>query len=172
MSATSNPGHHDPVTRYVAERDLRGALGTRLLRWLLDHDADEFSITVMALQDTQAPFADAFEDELGPFERPPALRRVPFTDGQRVVERRARLWTLDAESLQRLMSFRGENVFHCEPGPDGWLEDLVIYRRGEIVLALASDHREGVLRLTQDEHAGVATLGIASRSCGEWLGTG
>ena len=60
---------------------LRGEPGVRLIRYLLAHGADELSITVMALQDTQAPFADAFEDELGPYERPAAMRRVVGSAG-------------------------------------------------------------------------------------------
>ena len=63
-----------PEVRYVTERGLRGDRGVRLLRCLLAHGADEFSIRVMALHDTPAPFVDAFEDELGPYER--ALARL------------------------------------------------------------------------------------------------
>ncbi|MEO7360596.1 MAG: hypothetical protein ABI120_09705, partial [Gemmatimonadaceae bacterium] len=59
-------------TRYVLENALDGAHSAELLRYLLAHGADEFSVTVMALQDTQAPFADAFEDELDPHARPMA----------------------------------------------------------------------------------------------------
>ncbi|MEP6834126.1 MAG: hypothetical protein ABJB74_12060 [Gemmatimonas sp.] len=36
--------------RYVFERSLRDERGPRLLRYLLEHGADEFSITVMALE--------------------------------------------------------------------------------------------------------------------------
>ncbi|HEY9425555.1 MAG TPA: hypothetical protein VIR34_00260, partial [Gemmatimonadaceae bacterium] len=62
--------------RYVFEHGLRGERGPRLLRYLLQRGADEFSITVAALQDTPAPFADAFEDELARYERAAARRRV------------------------------------------------------------------------------------------------
>lgn len=156
--------------RYVTERGLRGDHGPRLLRFLLERGADELSITIMALRDTPAPFVDAFEDELGPYERPAALRRV-VTDAESMDRTRdVRLWTFDAGSLARLLSFVDDGLFHWPAGPDGWLEDLTIYRRGELALGLVSHEREGVLRLTRREHAEVAALGIPSEPTAERIG--
>jgi hypothetical protein len=148
--------------RYVSEDGLRGERAPRLLRYLLAHGADEFSITVMALQDTQAPFVDRFEDELAPFERPAAARRVLAAGHATGVTRRVRLWTLNEESLARLLSFIDTGLFHWPVGPDGWFENLTIYRRGELVLGLDSHEREGVLCLTHHEHADAAALDIPS----------
>ena len=125
---------HDMLeVRYVSEHGLRDERGPRLLRYLLEHDADEFSITVMALQETPAPFADAFEDELGPYERPAARRRVVNDARKDDLTRSVRLWTFNEKSLERLLSFLDTGIFHWPAGPDGWLEDLTIYRRGELV---------------------------------------
>lgn len=148
--------------RYMSESGLRGDRGSRLLRYLIDHGADEFSITVMALQDTPAPFADAFEDELGPYELSVASRRVVADAESTGATRPVRLWALDDASFPRLLSFLDDGLFHCPPGPDGWLEDLAVYRRGELVLGIVSHEREGVLRLTPREHADVAALDIPS----------
>ena len=149
--------------RYVTEDALRGDRGPRLLRYLLDNGANEFSITVMALQDTPAPFADAFEDELGLFEHEPALRRVVIPAGSTEVTRLIRLWEFNQTTCERVLSFVDDGLFHWPAGPDGWLEDLMIFRDGELVLGLLSSEREGVLRLTQEEHVAVAALGITSR---------
>jgi len=149
-------------TRYLVEHDLRGERGPRLLRYLLECGADEFSITVMAMHDTPAPFVDAFEDELEPFARPAATRHVLGTAKAVGGPRTVRLWTLDGVSLQRLLSFVDTGLFHWPAGPDGWFEDLLVYRRGELVMGLASGERAGVLCLTPQEHAVVAALGIAS----------
>jgi hypothetical protein len=146
--------------RYVFHAGLRGERGLQLLRYLLDQGADEFSIRVMALHDTAAPFADAFEDELGPFEHSVAARRVVADDGAHDRTRAVRLWSFTAESLARLSSFLDDDIVHCPPGPDGWLEDLTIYRRGELVLGLVSHEREGVLRLTAPELDAIAARGI------------
>ncbi|HET9066581.1 MAG TPA: hypothetical protein VFN22_12240 [Gemmatimonadales bacterium] len=148
--------------RHVTEHDLRGERGPQLLRYLLECGADEFSITVMAMQDTPAPFVDAFEDEFEPYARPAAVRRVIGTAETMGEARTVRLWTLDDASLTRLLSFVDTGLFHWPAGPDGWFEDLLVYRRGDLVLGLASDERAGLLCLTPQEHAAVAALGIAS----------
>jgi hypothetical protein len=156
--------------RYLTTRSLEGERGTRLLRHLLEHGADEFSISVMALQDTPAPFADAFEDELGPYERPAMRRRVISDADSLDPTRLVRLWSLNKESIERLLSFVDTDLFHWPPGPDGWLEDLILYRRGELVLGLVSHEREGVLRLTPNELAEVASMDIPFERTAEWIG--
>lgn len=105
--------------RYVLEHSLNCERAPRLLRYLLGHGADEFSIAVMTLQDTPAPFADAFEDELGPYERPTAFRRV-LTNAESVdMTRRIRLWALNETSLARLLSFMDTGLLQWPAGPDG-----------------------------------------------------
>lgn len=156
--------------RYVFERSLRGERGRRLLRYLLERGADEFSITVAALQDTPAPFADAFEDELARYERAAARRRVVSGADAHDPTRSVRLWTLDEESLEHLLSFVDRSLFHWPAGPDGWLEDLTVYRRGELLLGLVSHEQEGVLRLTPEELAEVAALDIPFETTAEWIG--
>ena len=155
--------------RYVSDRRLHGDRGPRLLRYLLERGADEFSVRVMTLQDLQAPFADAFEDELGPYERQMARRRALSGSTPADFVRPVRLWTLNEATVERLLSFLDEGLFHSPAGPDGWLEDLAIYRRGELVLGLLSHEREGVLRLSHEEHAQVAALGIPSGATAEWV---
>lgn len=156
--------------RYVTEQGLRGERGPRLLRYLLEHGADEFSITVMALQDTPAPFADAFEDELGQYERPIDVRRTSIESTPDGVLRPVRLWAFNEASLERLLGFVDNGLFHWPAGPDGWFEDLTIYRDGELVLGLVSHEREGVLRLTRGEHQQLAALDIPSERTAEGIG--
>jgi hypothetical protein len=155
--------------RYVFEHGLRGERGPRLLRYLLQRGADEFSITVAALQDTPAPFADAFEDELARYERAAARRRVISGADPQDLARSVRLWSFNEESLERLLSFVDRSLFHWPAGPDGWLEDLTVYRHGELVLGLVSHEREGVLRLTPRELAEVAALDIPFETTAEWI---
>ena len=141
-----------------------------LLRFLLEQSSDEFSIAVMALQDTPAPFADAFDDELEPYERPAARRRVIVDADHPDLTRSVRLWTFNEESLEKLLSFLDSGLFLSPAGPDGWLENLTLYRRGELVLGLVSHEKEGVLRLTRQELAEVAALGIPFEPTAEWIG--
>ena len=150
--------------RSASERSLGRARGAQLLRYVLERGSDEFTITVMALQDTPAPFADAFEDELGVFERDAAPREIVSEDMELGEVRSVRLWSFDEKSLARLLTFLDEGLFHSPAGPDGWLENLAVYRAGELVLGIISHHREGVLRLEPAEHARLAELGISSTS--------
>lgn len=167
---------HEPLDRevfelrYVVEHGLRGDRGPRLLRYLLAQGADEFAIVVMALQDTPAPFADAFEDELGPYERPAARRHVVTGAATHDLTRSVRLWTFNEASLTRLLTFLDEGLFRCPAGPDGWLEDLTLYRREELVLGLVSHEQEGVLRLARDELTDVAAMDIPFAPTAEWIG--
>ena len=154
-------------TRYLTEQGVPRERGAALLRYLLHRGADELSIVVMALQETQAPFADAFEDAMAPFERAVAPRRIPGAVEGQPMPSDIRLWTLDATSLERLLGFLDEGIFHCPAGPDGWLEDLRVYRAGELLLGIVSHEREAVLRLTPQEHADVRGLGITSERSSE-----
>lgn len=155
--------------RYLSEPDLRAPSGPALLRWLLAHGADELSITVMAFHGKPARIADEFEDVLGPFERPPALRRVLTARTPGELTREVRLWSFSAASLPLLLRFLPHGLFRWPPGPDGWLEDLTVYRAGELVLGVVTHEAEGVLRLMPDEHAAVALLGIRTSPEGEWI---
>ena len=155
------------VVRYVDRPGLHGDRAPRLLRYLLAKGADEFTITVLALQDTPGPFADAFEDELGPYELRGAERVVLTAADSSKSTRFVRLWSFDATSLERLLTFMDDGPFHSPPGPDGWLEDLTIYRRGELLFGVVSHEQESVLRLTSDEHRELEALGIPSRETSE-----
>lgn len=156
-------------TRYVFEQDVRGQRGPQLLRFLLERGADELSVRVMALEDTPAPFADAFEDELAPYQRPDGVRRALTARTPAELVRPVRLWAFNEASLARLLTFLDNGIFHCPAGPDGWLEDLTIYRQTELGLGIVSHEREGVLRLTPEEHAEVARRGIPSEETAEWI---
>lgn len=158
-----------PDVRYLLESSLHGEHGPSLLRWLLARGADEFSVRVMALQDTVAPRADAFEDALAPYEHPMAARRVLGADDDRSIQL-VRLWALTEASLTRLLAFFPHGLFRWPAGPDGWFEDLTVYRRGELVLGLVSHAGEGVLRLSGAEHLAVAALGVETSSEAEGIG--
>lgn len=148
--------------RHLSERTLDREDGARLLRYLLERGADEFTITVKALQETLAPFADAFEDEMAPFELPIESRPMPTAQLSEMSPRSVRRWSFNEESVARLLTFLDEGIFHVPAGPDGWLEDLGVFRRGELVLGVLSHERQGVLRLTPEEQREVAALEIPS----------
>jgi hypothetical protein len=109
------------------------------------------------------------EGELAPFERPMASRRVLGATPTSASVRPVRLWSFDEHSLPRLVSFLHDGLFHWPVGPDGWFEDLTVYRAGELVFGVVSHDREGTLRLTPEEHAELARLDIPSSPTAEWI---
>lgn len=147
-------------TRHLSPASVSPDATERLLRWLLAAGADELSVRVRALRDEPAALADAFEDALAPFALPnaprPVLADAEHADGTREV----RLWVLSDESITALAPFLTRGLFHHEAGPAGWLEDLTVYRAGELVLGVLTHEREGILRLTPGEHAEVAAIGV------------
>lgn len=152
--------------RRISPSGLTAEATPRLLAWLLAHGADEFSIAVMALRDGPGPVADAFEDALAPFELPMAPRQMPGTDAAAELTRDVRRWALTADSLAALLPFLSHGLLEPRVGPSGWLEDLAIRRRGELLLGVLTHEREAVLRLTPAEHAEVERLGVSSSGTG------
>ena len=153
-----------PVARHISPASVPPDATERLLRWLLAAGADELSVRVRALRDEPAAFADAFEDAMAPFALPNASRRVLADAAGADAEREVRLWTLSEASVAVLLPFVSRGLFHHDAGPAGWLEDLTVYRAGELVLGVVTHEQEGVLRLTPDEHAEVAAIGVLGAS--------
>jgi hypothetical protein len=156
--------------RYIFDWSAPAPTAEPMLRWLVAAGADEFTLDVMALVDTPAPIADAFEDALAPFALPLARRRTLQNADGPDRGREVRLWRYSAESLAALLPFFSKGLFHYDAGPAGWLEDLAVYRRRELLLGVITHERAAVLRLATEEHAAVAALGVRSESSAEWIG--
>ena len=151
-------------TRSLDASTLRARESRRLLAWALERGADEFSISVMAMQGVDAPHADAFEDALAPWESASASRRVLYggdADG-RERRREVRLWRLTPISLALLEEFLPDGLFTYDTRERGWFEDPLVYRRGELLLGVITHEREGVILVTPEEAANLAALGVPS----------
>lgn len=146
--------------RVLSADTLHAPESRRLLAWLLERGADEFTVEVMAMQGTDAPVADAFEDALEPWALPVGRRRVVYRWTDRDGTREVRLWRLTAESLPLLERFLPEGIFGSPVLERGWFEDLAIYRQGELVLGVISHEREGYIRVEGDDVSALRALGI------------
>lgn len=146
--------------RVLSADTLHAAESRRLLAWLLEQGADEFTIEVMAMQGTDAPVADAFEDALDPWALPIARRRVVYRWTDRAGTREVRLWRLTAESLVLLEDFLPDGILASDVRDLGWFEDLAIYRRGALVLGVISHEGEGYIRLDGDDLTTLLALGV------------
>jgi hypothetical protein len=150
-----------PSGIHVLSADAVDAIASRrLLAWLLEQGADEFTLDVMAIEGIDAPLADAFEDALAPWALPLARRRVVYrwtdTDGTREVRR----WRLTPLSLALVEEYLDEGVFSYDVRERGWFEDPAIYRGEALLLAVITHEREGYIRLAPPEAAALIALGV------------
>jgi len=146
--------------RVLTADTLHGPESRRLLEWLFEQGADEFTIEVMAMADVDAPLADTFEDALGPWEVARARRRVAYRWTSRDGTREVRLWRLTADSLVLLGEFLADGILASDVRERGWFEDLAIYRRGALLLGVISHEREGYIRLAEKDVAALVALGV------------
>jgi hypothetical protein len=153
-------------TWYFTPGLLSAAESWRLLRWCVEHGADEFTVAVRCMADEPAPIADAFEDAFAGSPTGIARRRIlaGASDGN---VQPVRLWALNEQAIVSLRTFMSEGLFTHRVDPRGWLEDPVIYRNGALMLGVVTHEQEGVLRATPQEVRELETLGFDFASRGE-----
>lgn len=130
----------------------------RLVHWCLEHGADEFTVRVLCAED-QGTRADAFEDANADRFIATDLRRVAAAQEDEPA-RHVRLWRLDEDALQALRPFLPDGVFTHRVDPHGWLEDLMLFRDGQLLLGVVTHQREGLVRITPDELRELERIGF------------
>jgi hypothetical protein len=159
------------ITRHLFESDLSAEQAWQLLDWCLAHGASEFSVDRAAIEDTPAPACDAFEAALAPWSRGVQRRRVVANPTTCDRSDNVHVWALNAETVAVLRAFGPEHLFTYELDmARGWLEDPVVWRDEQVMLAIISHEQEGLLRVTPEEVALLGALGLPTRDVGEWVG--
>ena len=130
----------------------------RLATWCVEHGANELSVRVLCAEG-EGVRADQFEDTLADRQLPSDLRRIAFAPDDEPA-RIVRLWRLDDETLASLRAFMPDGLFTHRIDPHGWLEDLILFRDSELMLAVITHQREGVLRVTPDELRELERIGF------------
>jgi hypothetical protein len=130
----------------------------RLARWCVEHGADEFTVRVLCAEG-QGTRADQFEDTFHDRVLATDLRRVVTTPQDEPV-RHVRLWRLDEDALQALRAFLADGLFTHRVDPHGWLEDLMLFRDGQLMLGVVTHQREGVVRVTPEELRELERIGF------------
>ncbi len=149
---------------YFTPALLGAAESWRLLRWCAGHGGTELSVRVMCATDEPAHIADRFEDELSGAFLTEAARRIVAPGGCR--DAAVRLWRLDDGSLELLRGFMPRGLFTHRVDPAGWLEDPIVYRGNEVMLALVTAEQEGLLRVEADELRELERLGFGFSAAG------
>lgn len=124
----------------------------RLWQWCIDHGADEFAVNLSS-------FPATTPNPLGPLSVSRAHREV-----HRGPERwnDTELYRLDRDSTGVLRTLFPSGLFQ---GPTwdtdaGWAEDPAAYRRGELMLWIISHEGFGELRVSPQERADLARIGL------------
>lgn len=130
----------------------------RLARWCVEQGADEFTVRVLCAED-QGTRADQFEDTFDDRFLTTDLRRV-VTTADEEPERHVRLWRLDEDALQALRAFLPDGLFTHRVDPHGWLEDLMLFRDGQLMLGVVTHQREGLVRVTAEELRELERIGF------------
>jgi hypothetical protein len=151
------------IKRYLIPSDYSAAASWQLVEWCMGLGANEFTIDFLTTNQSRA--ADRWEEfdevvrslSLGQAKRERMSGRTA-DDLFRPTER----WTLDETSIIALKEALGEGLFQYDPLQDGWFEDPILYRDGELMLGVLSHEAFGVLRLTDSESAELDAAGFPS----------
>ena len=150
-----NPG----AKRYFLEAgDVTPEQGWWLLRWCRSHGATEFTLDLLDDQHTEAAFA-----LLNPLWRGLAVRDHIHNGPTREVN----LFELSdsgVAALQTLLPFGLFSWWFEHLDEAQWVEDPVVYRDSERLLAVVSHEGLAELRVPDDESAELSAAGLQLRS--------
>lgn len=71
-------------------------------------------------------------------------------------------WTLNETAIRALKEALPDGFFQYDPRQDGWFEDPILYRDGELMLGVLSHEAFAVLRLTDAESHQLDEAGFPS----------
>ena len=151
------------IKRYLIPSDYSAAESWRLIEWCRTTGADEFTIDfVSSTPRGAADRREQFDEIVRSLSLGPAMRERmsgrTADDLVRITER----WTLDETSIGALKDALPQGVFEYDPRQDGWFEDPILYRDGELMLGVLSHEAFAVLRLTTSEAAALDDAGFSS----------
>jgi hypothetical protein len=159
---------HSALDRFIFKEDFAGQDSWNLLDWCAMHGADEFSVAMLSLQGSTAPFLERAEKLLEAFVLPPAPRE--FVIGRPLI-REAPLWALNSESITALKRLFPEGLFMYPTSEweEGCLEDPTFYRHSALLLGVVSHEGEGRVSVTEGELSELEHVGYKMFSQSKWL---
>lgn len=165
----------DSVTLHLFAEDYSPPQFWRLVRWCKDHSAGEWNVTVLKTRKGKKSGTDMlnrFDEQAAPFRLPDARRRHLTSQGASGSGfiRPLELWRLTSKSLTFLEEAFPVGVFRYDAGADGWMEDPMFYRQGELMLGVVSHEGEGILRVTPEERRQLEQDGFPFRLHGTYVG--
>jgi hypothetical protein len=151
-------------TLYLRDADFDSVSSWRILSWCLANGADEFTI------DGESSTLSSFYEAVEPYRLPNGVRRRSSALRSEDLDRSTELWQLNSSTIAAIQSALHDGLFTYQVSMSGWLEDLTLYRSGEIVLAIVTHEHEGFLWVTDMECAELRNLdGIVLHETAEWI---
>ena len=116
----------------------------------------------MSLRGSAAPLLARAEEELRPFQLRDEKRVLMTVLAGEPQEQPTRLWRMSAASISALQGIFTDGLFDypLADWDSGWCEDPTFYREGAVMLGVVSHEGEGLLTVSESEHAEVQGLGI------------
>ena len=154
-----------PIERFLWATDTAPPATWQIARFLLDRGADEFSLTFIELDDGAAAHLADLAAGLQPFFKGTERREHLSAPNEDEYWRDTPVYTLSWDALPMLQEVFDDGLFGYPAyhAPAGWVEDPMIYRRGELVFGIVSHEAEGAVRLEPNELTELATSGILFR---------
>ncbi len=142
---------NDLITLHLFAEDYPRLKSWQLIQWCKVHGADEWTVTAISVKGAASGLFDRFDETMTSFRLADAPRRHLTAYRNALFIRTAELWKLTSASLAALQEFLSEGIFMNRSGADGWFEDLILYRQGELMLGVVSHEGEGILRVTGED---------------------
>lgn len=133
----------------------------RLLEWCHQAGADEFSLSIVEVEDAGKDRVVTIEQELAAFERDPATREgLMAMEGEERM-RPVPLWSLTPASIRQLQKVLPDGVLsYGDWSEPAWCENLCVYRKSVLMLGIVTHEHLGIVRVTQSEKEALEVLGI------------
>lgn len=149
------------VKRYLTPSDFSTEETWRLVDWCMRQGADEFTIDCLGSDaDAMAKTWRRFRKMVEPFARGEKVRERMSGPTADELTRPTELWELCVGSLGALRHVLSAGLMQYEPREDGWFENPVLYRDGELILGVLSHEAFAVLRVSELEAGELASAGF------------
>ena len=151
------------IKRYLIPSDYSTEQSWRLVEWCMGIGANEFTIDFLSSTPTRAADRwERFDEIVHSLSLGPALRERMSGRTADDLVRTTERWSLNETSIGALQDALSQGIFEYDPRPNGWFEDPIFYRDGELVLGVLSHEAFAVLRLATSEAADFEGTGFPS----------
>jgi len=157
------------MTLHIFAEDYPRIKSWQLMHWCKTQGADEWTVASITVEGAGLGLSDRFDEAMTPFRLPNAPRRHLTARRNAPFVRTAELWKLTSASFAVLQGFFLDGLF-TNRSDEGWFEDLMLYRQGELMLGVVFHEGEGILRVTHEERQSLEREGFPIRASGAYVG--